>query len=447
MLIGPDDAPQSGTDALSGIAESAAGKTIEQMLELTSRKLESTDEDGDQQMLDSQDFGGLAEEDTDDDVEEYFPDEEDDVQKPFSTASSVSQDGYGNTSSVFRKRIRSDLRTAKAAGFKVGCLGGLLEGGSCYVSISCRIAKLGISEEAMKAWQVRPSEYLVIIISYPNGYKNMSDMEAYNVTTARRQFGVRIGICTSYKPTMHEAIQAFAHLSREEELMREKKQEKDTELQSQDSTMPNGFRSSFISRPLHDLLDNRFPQLLKFRYNGMTWNGAEEFYHDSLGSHTLSELGLADKYMSPETFGTAYPSLVTADHITDAWTGRDLSLPLVAMQFVLRHFVRCTEFCLICFRKMSDDLQAIKPYVCEQPLCLYQYMSLGFGPSIEHEILSQPKVVDLLIRYVSSFEIHVVNNTHSDLCQFLSHERCIGQIERFPRWAEPHGASVVSIRP
>src|SRR5207253_2869842 len=39
------------------------------------------------------------------------------------------------------------------------------------------------------------------------------------------------------------------------------------------------------------------------------------------------------------------------------------------------------------------------PYVCDKPLCLYQYMSLGFGPSIEHEILSQPKVVDLLVSF------------------------------------------------
>ena len=398
MLIGPDNAPEAVANALSGIAESAFGKTIEQMLEITSRKLESTDQDGDQQMLDSQDYGAMAEEDSDDDVEEFFPDD-DDVQKPFSMSSTFSHGCHQKPTPEFRSRIRSDLRVAKAAGFKVGYLGGLLEGGSCYVSVSCRIAKLGISAEAMQAWQVRPHEYLVVIFHYPNGYKTVAEVTGYDVPAARRNFAVRIGISTTYKPTIHEAIQAFAQLSKEEELKRE--QEQDSESQSQDPQAQKGFRYSFISRPLHDLLENRFPQLLKFRYNGMSWNGAEEFYHDSLGAHTSSELGLADRYMSPETLSTAYPSLVTADHINDSWTGQDHSLPLVGMQFVLRHFVRCTEFCLICFRKMSDDLQAIKPYVCEQPLCLYQYMSLGFGPSIEHEILSQPKVVDLLIRYAT----------------------------------------------
>ena len=66
MLIAPDDAPKLVANALSAIAGSAYGKSIEQLLELTSRKLESTDDDGDQQMLDSQDTG-MAEEDSDDD--------------------------------------------------------------------------------------------------------------------------------------------------------------------------------------------------------------------------------------------------------------------------------------------------------------------------------------------------------------------------------------------
>ncbi|KAL5413067.1 hypothetical protein PMIN03_001363 [Paraphaeosphaeria minitans] len=401
MMIAPDDAPGPVANALSGIAESAFGKTIEQLLELTSRKLKSRDDGGDHQMLNSQE-NDMAEEDSDDgDVDDFFPDD-DEVQEPFSTQPHLAfTQVHMESSSTLRSRIRSDLLSAKIAGFKVGHQGALLEGGACYVSVSCRIAKLGISEEAMQAWQVQPREYLVVIISFPNGYKNMSDMEGYDVAAARRHFGVKIGISNTYKPTLQEAVQAFTKLSKEEELRREKELEggQDAASQSQDATMHKGFRNSFISRPLHDLLENRFPQLLKFRHNGMSWNGAEDFYHDSLGSHMPSDPGLGNKYVTPEAVSTAYPAIVTADHIADSWTGGEHSLPLVCMQFVLRHFVRCTEFCLICFRKMPDDLQAIKPYVCEQPLCLYQYMSLGFGPSIEHEIISQPKVVDLLISF------------------------------------------------
>ena len=72
------------------------------------------------------------------------------------------------------------------------------------------------------------------------------------------------------------------------------------------------------------------------------------------------------------------------------------------MQYALRHLVRCTEFCLVCHRKVEADFEALKPYVCSKPLCLYQYMSLGFGPSIEHEIITQSHVVDLLVSFCFS---------------------------------------------
>ena len=58
-----------------------------------------------------------------------------------------------------------------------------------------------------------------------------------------------------------------------------------------------------------------------------------------------------------------------------------------------------TEFCLVCHCKLETDFEALKPYVCPNPLCLYQYMALGFGPRIEHEILTQPYVVDLLVSF------------------------------------------------
>ncbi|KAF2116221.1 hypothetical protein BDV96DRAFT_491785 [Lophiotrema nucula] len=401
MLFAPDDAPSSVASALSDISDSATAKTVLQVLELVSRKLESTDADGDKQMLDSQaDFGDseMEDEDEDDDdfgEDEYFPD--DDLAPKVALGkqdNGSTPEGFTKPTSAFRHRIRSDLLTAKAHGFKVGHLGGLMDGLGSYVSLSIRIAKLGISQEAMRAWQVEPTEYLILIFQYPNGYKSMDSMKAYDPHTARRNFEMRVGISTSYKPTMQEAIQAFTILSKDEE----KRRETESQTESQNAHH-KGFRNSFISRPLNELLRERFPALIHYRYNGMPWHGAEAFYNDHYGTNFAhSSLGLDGKYLDPEKISAAYPPIVTADHIVESHT-QEHSLPLVGMQFVLRHFVRCTEFCLICFSKMSDELQAIKPYVCENPLCLYQYMSLGFGPSIEHEILSQPKVVDLLISF------------------------------------------------
>ncbi|KAH7083215.1 hypothetical protein BKA63DRAFT_146596 [Paraphoma chrysanthemicola] len=399
MIFAPDNAPASVAATLNSISDAAAGKTIPQILELVSSRLESTDQDGDQQMLNSQEFDVSEEEDDDEYAEEYFPGDEELLPKPLmsNTTLSAPSGGFTEATSAFRQRIRRDLLTAKDEGFKVGHLGGLMDGLGCYVSLSVRIAKLGISEEAMKAWQLEPTEYLVTIFHFPAGYKSMDDFKSYDAAQTRRSFGIRIGICTSYKPTMQEAVQAFTVLSKEEEKRREASQANDSQ---QAETVSMGFRNSFISRPLNELLEQRFHMLLKYRYSGMPWSGAESFYNDQIlrPSHTTHAAGSEDKYYEPEQISTLFPNLVTADHIQESLTAEH-SLPLVGMQFVLRHFVRCTEFCLICFSKMPDDLQAIKPYVCDNPLCLYQYMSLGFGPSIEHEILSQPKVVDLLVSF------------------------------------------------
>jgi ubiquitin-conjugating enzyme E2 Q len=400
MIFGPDNASSSVANILAGI--SAAGKTVAQTMELVFRKLSIVDQDGDQQMPDSQQFDGFDDDEIGDDdneeSEDYFPGDEEAVHKTLDVISrpQAPPAGFTEPTSIFRQRIRRDLFMAKRSGFKVGHIGGLLDGWGCYVSLSIRIAKLGISEEAMRAWNLGSNEYLILLLNYPSGYKNMDDLRSYDASQAQRSLGMRVGLSTTYKPTMQEAVQAFSTLSKH----KEKQKLAPLCSESQEGyAVQKGFRQSFISRPLDELLEQRFHMLLKYRYAGMPWSGAEAFYNEQISKPLQdNSAGQDDKYYAPEVVSTAYPPLVTADHIQDV-KGPEHSLPLVGMQFVLRHFVRCTEFCLICFRAMPDDLQAIKPYVCDNPLCLYQYMSLGFGPSIEHEILSQPRVVDLLVSF------------------------------------------------
>lgn len=107
-----------------------------------------------------------------------------------------------------------------------------------------------------------------------------------------------------------------------------------------------------------------------------------------------------DMYYAVHPPKNVLASIVTADALSGPSISYfTASFPLLSMQFALRHLVRCTEFCLVCHNKVSTDFEALKPYVCSNPLCLYQYMSLGFGPSIEYEIVSQPSVVDLLVSF------------------------------------------------
>lgn len=139
--------------------------------------------------------------------------------------------------------------------------------------------------------------------------------------------------------------------------------------------------------------------VLRFRSGGMSWQGAESLYVSQASAGPAKSDAVPDKYYQPEPFNNALPDIVNGDHYRDQGVTQ-FSFPLLSMQFLLRHFVRCTEFCLVCHRKLDTDIEAIKPYVCDtDPLCLWQFITLGFGPSIEHEILAQPYVVDLLVSF------------------------------------------------
>lgn len=394
-----DNAPSSVGSTLNHLPNTM-GKDLPTLLNIVSKAF-SPDTDGDTPMVDSQ----YEEEAEDQDEEDYSEDEyaHDDFFGGERSASSyiAPHPITGGPATVqFRDRIRSDLKAAKSAGFKVAAHGALLDGAPCHVSLSCRISKLGISEEAMQAWEVNPSQYLILLIYYPSGYKSVDFITGSDTASARRGVELRVGLSSrSYKPTLQEAINVFTKSSLEEEskaeLMHAKGEGKEK------TSEPEGFHNAFISRPLNELLNERLATIIKYRYIGMDWTGAEEFYNDTQGkSFAMSGEDCIDsKYMAQELNNKILPAIVTSDHLNDSRPGDSHSFPLLAMQFVLRHFVRCTEFCLVCHSKLEDDLEALKPYVCEKPLCLYQYMSLGFGPSIEHEIISQPYAVDLLISF------------------------------------------------
>lgn len=304
--------------------------------------------------------------------------------------------GSGDRSATraLNSRIRQDLRVAKQAGFRVGQLGVLFDNGrDAFVTISCRVSKLGISEEALQAWHLDPAQYFILIIRYTAGYRTLERLtteEAWGQKTVE----MRVGLGQNYKIKISEAINAFSQT-------KGKHNEKDIGIY--DNPKPSGgLIPLFIGRPLDELLNDRLPPLLRYRLDkAFPWEGAEEFYNDNQGCNHLSDAIHPKYWKVDETKLTkTLPPLVTADHM--AGDTAKLSFPLLAMQFALRHLVRCTEFCLVCHCKVEEDFEALKPYVCSKPLCLYQYMALGFGPSIEHEITSQPHVVDLLVSFCYS---------------------------------------------
>jgi ubiquitin-conjugating enzyme E2 Q len=273
--------------------------------------------------------------------------------------------------------ILLDFAAAKTAGFKVACYGNVFcSPHNFYMCLSIRVSKLGISKDAMEAWNVEPMEYLVLAFCYKAGYKRLN---AYIEMPELVTF--KIGLSKTYRPPYHTIVKSFA---------------KGT------ADSPN-WRATFISKPLEEMMNKAFFYILKNRSSGLNWTQAENLFRIQSGGFNQYEYAaqleqLKDQADLPSGM---YPDVVHRDHIPDAIRviNQEISFPLVAMQFFLRHFVRCTEFCLVCHCPLHTTAEAIKPYVCENPLCLYQYMSLGFGPGIEHEILTQPNVVDLLISF------------------------------------------------
>ncbi|KAJ5971050.1 Ubiquitin-conjugating enzyme E2 [Penicillium vulpinum] len=287
-----------------------------------------------------------------------------------------------------RENIRRDLRAVKNAGFKVGYLG--LKHGTIIVSVSCRIYKLGISEEAMNSWSIRPSEYLVLLIRYRPTYLDLQTIIKSAGDPKNAQFQMHVGLCNSYKPSFQHAMDAINGP--------QDQQAKD-KITTSDKTMCGHLvRPLFIGRSLNLLLRERLLGIINLRLkHEFSWTGAELFFQTNQGRIYVSSEISSEEYRQSDTWATSTPDILTADHMTELDRNiSNLSFPLLAMQFTLRHFIKCTEFCLVCHCKTGDTFEALKPYVCSNALCLYQYMSLGLGPSLEHEIRSQPFVVDLL---------------------------------------------------
>lgn len=312
-----------------------------------------------------------------------------------STAASHTRTGRRPEFAAINARIRHDLRQAKESAFRVGYLGNLFNGGQDgFVTISCRVAKLGISEEALQAWHLEPDQYFLLLIRYTAGYKDLDRLIGSAVPHGDSGVQMRAGLTNRYKIAIDEAIAAFTQLE---------DKSKSTKFMSNETTDPKkfgGLGRLFIGRPLDELLNDRLIPLLRYRIGmGMPWGGAEDFFNDHQGRNLTDQDGMDAKYWAEDASHhlETLPNIVTQDHLNDR--AKESSFPLLAMQFALRHLVRCTEFCLVCHCKVEMDFEALKPYVCSKPLCLYQYMSLGFGPSIEHEIITQPHVVDLLISF------------------------------------------------
>ncbi|KAJ5395486.1 uncharacterized protein N7487_009789 [Penicillium crustosum] len=373
-----EDCPKAVTSSLENTMPCFTGLTIHKLLSNIENIITNSIVDPDS--TSSQDPGTYDFNDNDSALSDTESDwQSDDANGTFMPAQSEAE---------LRKKIRRDLRAAKNAGFKVGYLGSKY--GTIIVSVSCRISKLGISEEAMNAWAVKPSEYLVLLICYRPTYLDLQTIIETAGDLKDAPIHMHVGLCDSYKPSFQHAMEA---------IQGSQNQQTKYESTTSDKTMYGHFlRPLFIGKSLNSLLGERLLGIINLRLkHGFSWTGAELFFQTNQGRIYLGADVSPGEYYQLDSWATSMPEILVADYMTEPDRNiSNMSLPLLAMQFTLRHFIKCTEFCMVCHCKTGDTFESLKPYVCSNALCLYQYMALGLGPSLEYEIRSQPFVVDLL---------------------------------------------------
>jgi ubiquitin-conjugating enzyme E2 Q len=401
LIFTSSDTPASLEKWLQEISLSTEGQSVKDVLTSISRalnvKLNLSDQQASQaslpESMDMSDYSAV-----DDDQDSYYDDDYDELDiDPLPPRRPAVQDPSPPTHAQ-TARLKRHLREARRAGFHVSIP--VEEGGNVsfhLFSLSIRVSKLAIPDEALEAWGLEPSEYIVLLFRLKMGYPLLSDFLQLPCDQTTMQ--CKLGKCLSPEPSRESMEQMF-----------EREPSGESDHNSKDGAKNDNPKSPFLpiymSLSLDTLLNRTFPSLLRLRRSeGVSWDGAQELlFKLSRGNHLLENSKSSEnvkvqqnRYTSAEYFGLEFLRQNYVSKDTD-----DLNVILIAMQFGLQRLVKCTKYCLVCHRRTEGGFEAVKPFVCENPLCLYQYLSLGFCQSIEHEIVNNPYVVDLLISFFYS---------------------------------------------
>ncbi|KAK6199805.1 hypothetical protein LQW54_009861 [Pestalotiopsis sp. IQ-011] len=285
-------------------------------------------------------------------------------------------------------RVIRDFQAVRRGGFFISKMYGF-ESHTLHhiVSISVRVDELCLSQEVLSAWNLQSTEFIVLLIKYHQRYTTFE--QALRMRAPESSMEFRLRKCTQYKTSLHQVCKSFGA-----------GRDVSSATLSHDDKAPT-LDQLGVGDSVNNFMKREFICLLKLRYEeNLTWDDAKEEYEEARAfQHCNMEKPQSRKSVpSFEKASTEdkLPAFVAQDHVT---TDGEKSLPLIAMQFALRHFLRCTDYCMVCFKKLRDSSDALKPYVCSTPVCLFQYMNVGLGPSIDLEVLNHPNVVDLLISF------------------------------------------------
>ncbi|KZW01474.1 hypothetical protein EXIGLDRAFT_717897 [Exidia glandulosa HHB12029] len=326
-------------------------------------------------------------------------------------------------STATMRALKRDFLDVVGAGYSPGLL--RFGGDDFVLSVSVPVLDLNVPTRALVAWDRRllsASRNLVLLVS---GLQARWPAIRADGTLVGMGNGVRfhVGLSPQYKPStasVTHAVRTFA--LKDEDLEAEMEPEPEPIDPDMDpweaeqraiqrekeriAALPvddNAFERFSLSSSLDSLMDHQFLAIVRLRLKfGLGWAGAEVLHimsqqlqckpEDVYSTHK-ADLVKADKDEQAQAKKYNLP----IDPIRERDDKSHLNLLLLAFCYLVRRLAMCTRYCLVCHRRLDSDYEALKPYVCADKLCTYQYYSLNFGPSIEYEVEANTEVVDLLV--------------------------------------------------
>ncbi|EJD40876.1 hypothetical protein AURDEDRAFT_115746 [Auricularia subglabra TFB-10046 SS5] len=342
----------------------------------------------------------------------------------------ISQNS-GPDDSAIQSALKRDFLEVVAAGYQPGLI--RFGGDDFVLSVSVPVLNLQVPTRALVAWDRRllsASRYLTLVVSGLHARWPAIASDGSLIGVANPRF--HVGLSPKYKPSIASVTHAVKNFAlKDDDLEAEIEPEVEAldpdldpweqELRAQQrererlAALPvddNAFERFSLSSSLDSLLDQQLLAIVRLRLKfGLGWAGAELLHWscdkmqrtpEDMYSTYKDHLVQADK----EEQSVARNYNLPPDPIREREDPSHINLLMVAFCYVVRRLAMCTRFCLVCHRRIESEYEALKPYVCADKLCTYQYYSLNFGPSIEYEVEANTEVVDLLVSltYVSCYE-------------------------------------------
>ncbi|KAJ7194306.1 hypothetical protein GGX14DRAFT_476496 [Mycena pura] len=384
--------------------------------------------------------------DSDGGYDAYFPDDELEVGKGKANKEKQRALVLARLQRDFLEIVSSEYRPGLIPFTPSDSPGGFDMSSDLALSVSIPVVRLTetIPAQALVAWDRRllgspRARHLVLLIS------GFGSAAAYPPITPDGEYvrkGIQlrfqVGVCARYKPSRTHAVEVvrtYGLVGKDaEDEVREKREEAarareaaiaewgvdgtesadasfmdfdhgygEPEPVVEDDADEGRLERFSLSSSLEALLESQLVKLIWIRCKyGVGWAGAEVMMsyveseqrgHDDVWRTYRTEITLADK----EEIALARSGMLTHDPLRHLAKGQEINLPYTAFCYLIRRLTICTRYCLVCHNKLTTTFEALKPYVCDRPLCTYQYYAHNRGVSLEYEIMHNPDTVDLLV--------------------------------------------------